>query len=140
MDATPTAIGIRLSMAVELWSVSHDRIGKEGPPRMFQRAMNPRLSESGGKAGASYRTILAYLGGESEPSVQWLRIASDLLGVGFVWLIAGDGPMTDTAEPASRQSEALAALDKLRYLVLSPTRSGRRALLRWPVPGPSHGA
>jgi hypothetical protein len=54
--------------------------------------MEERLKESGGKAGTSYRAVVGYLKGESEPSLHWVREAADLLDVRVPWLLEGEPP------------------------------------------------
>ncbi|MFC1791915.1 hypothetical protein ACFL0I_05600, partial [Gemmatimonadota bacterium] len=52
-----------------------------GGKRAFSRAM-----ESRGVRGASYRTLVNYLGGTTEPALPWLKEASEVLGVRQAWL------------------------------------------------------
>lgn len=81
----------RLSIAVDWWFADQEDPGRTGATRLFQERMEARLAEQGGKAGRTYRAILTYLNGESEPSLAWLREASEVLGVRLGWLVSGDG-------------------------------------------------
>ena len=73
-----TRVGDRMSTALQ-------RRGWDA--RRFHGEMRPRLN--GGKSGSAYNTILAYLNNQSEPSLEFLRQAADVLGVRQEWLIVG---------------------------------------------------
>ena len=90
MHTLPETLSERLTTAVRDWAPQSDqRRGREGAARTFQRAMSEQLT--GGRAGESYRAVLNYLNGESEPSLDWLRKAAAVLDVRFSWLVAGEG-------------------------------------------------
>ena len=99
-------IGGRLDREVRRWAPrSGQGRGKEGAAKTFQRVMKERLSRKGAgdKAGTSYRAVLAYLSGASEPSVEWLREASVVLNVPLGRLVDGE------EEPARADGKRTAA-------------------------------
>jgi hypothetical protein len=81
-----------------------------GDRKAFQRRMRERMK--GSRDGTSYPAVLGYLKGRVAPSVEWLDVASDVLGVRQAWLTLGHGVPLATEQ---------AALDdrRLRELVLS---------------------
>lgn len=103
-------LGERLASAISDWAQTAERQGKEGPTKMFQGVMADRLSKkgAGGKAGASYRALLSYLNGESEPTLEWLREAANILGVRTPWLLLDQEPRTEEEELARKGVAAVA--------------------------------
>jgi transcriptional regulator with XRE-family HTH domain len=74
------SIGTRLREAIEMreWSI-----------RKFQRVMQ---AEHGDRVqGTSYPAIHRYLADETAPSLEFLKVAADLLQVSAGWLITGEG-------------------------------------------------
>ena len=57
--------------------------------RKFQAAMKQE-----GIDGSSYATVHSYLRGETEPSLEFLKTAASILGVGEPWLVLGEGQPT----------------------------------------------
>lgn len=74
--ADANGLGDRLRVAIRQSGYSHHG---------FARAMEAR-----GVYGSHYRTLVNYLKGRTEPSLEWLDEAADLLGVGAQWLAHGD--------------------------------------------------
>jgi len=97
-----TSLSKRLTQAVNGWASTVDRQGRAGAARTFQVAMSDRLNDhkAGGKAGASYRALLTYLSGQSEPTLEWLRLAAEVLDVRLGWLLLGEKPVRPGAVPA----------------------------------------
>ena len=110
MYTSGTTLSERLTLAVEGWAPdSGQRRGREGAARTFQRAMGERLT--GGRAGDSYRAVLNYMNGDSEPSLDWLRKAADVLAVRESWLTCGQGwPTEELEESSKRLAEAFGKL------------------------------
>ena len=110
MHTSGTTLSERLTSAVEGWAPdSGQRRGREGAARTFRRAMSQRLT--GGRAGESYRAVLTYMNGESEPSLDWLRKAADVLAVRESWLTCGQGwPTEEVEESSKRLAEAFGKL------------------------------
>ncbi len=71
--------GGRLKEALSNWGQSH-------------HAFSRRLEELDIK-GASYRSVVNYMGNRTSPSKFWIRHAADILGVSESWLIDGEGQM-----------------------------------------------
>lgn len=69
-----------------------EAIKDRGSIRKFQREM-----EKTGVRGHSRQMIHAYLSGEREPSIAFLRKAAEVLGVREAWLMAGSGRKTPAA-------------------------------------------
>lgn len=72
-----------------------------GGKRAFARAMTER-----GIRGSSYRTLVNYLSGATEPSPTWLATAAEELGVRPAWLSDGEAPMRSGDRTAASEDEA----------------------------------
>ncbi len=97
----------RLDQAIDWWWKSEppEREGREGSAKTLNRVLAERLG--GDRSGSGYRTILTYLNGKSEPSLEWLAEVADVTGVRPAWLLSGHGQMTQEAEDARVRAEAL---------------------------------
>jgi hypothetical protein len=85
-----------------------------GDKKAFRAVMNERLK--GEREGTSYPAVLGYFSGATSPSVRWLNVAADVLGVRPPWLLAGQGaPTEDMATP-----------DELDAYIMSLLREGCR--------------
>ncbi len=82
--------------------------------------MSERLT--GGRAGESYRAVLTYLNGESEPSLDWLRKAADVLDVRFSWLVAGEGRRSAQSEEWDEIMDAAICEEFPEFARLTPPR------------------
>lgn len=94
-------LGERLRLAVEAWEPGDGRPSV----RRFQREMEKRLGERGGRMGVSYPAINSYLQDASKPSLEWIDEAADLLGVRAVWLAYEDGEPTAGREGVRQATE-----------------------------------
>ena len=95
--------GDRLRDAIKTWS---PRDGQKPSIRHFQRLME---KAHGGKKrfGVSYPAINSYLQGKPEPSIAWVRAASEILAVSPAWLSSGEGPKVGTRRTLGVAFDAL---------------------------------
>jgi hypothetical protein len=93
-------IAERLSWALD----SNAPEGIRGDRKAFQRLMRQRMGRESAQ-GTSYPAVLGYFAGKVSPSIEWLNVAADFLGVRAAWLAYGEGAMTD-AERAEREEQA----------------------------------
>lgn len=73
----------------------------------FHQQMEGRLS--GGKSGTSYNAVLAYRNDLSEPSLEFIRQAADVLEVSAAWLAFGAGAKSNCPGCAERDARIEAA-------------------------------
>ena len=86
--------------------------------REFQREME-HLTKGTGAKGSSYPAIHRALQGKTVPSVPFLELAADYLGVRRAWLMAGDGPMVEKDFGSARFPLPLEQNDAWRELVVA---------------------
>jgi hypothetical protein len=63
----------------------------------FRDVMKKKLKNTG-VTGYTHPAIKRYLDDEAEPSLAFLRVAAEVLGVRYPWLVVGQGAMTEEEE------------------------------------------
>ena len=113
----------RLRLALDRWP--------SGSHRTFSKYLKEKEV-----LGASYRQLARYLSGKSEPALDWIQAACELLDVSADWLVLGEGSIASaeiSTEKIQGQFELLSKvfsepLKKRGHLWFEPTD---QAMLVW---------
>lgn len=73
-----------------------------GSIRQFQKAVHP-IAQERGVRGSSYSMVHQYLQGEATPSLEFVEVAGEVLGVRPAWLAFGEGERTRGEDQVSSQ-------------------------------------
>ena len=94
--------------------------------RAFHRAMDGER----GVYGSSYPNVHRYLADKADPSLEFLRQASDLLSVRYEWLAVGHGQPTEAEQAAAEAGEALELENEIRAVLSEEDGNSKELLMR----------